>query len=77
VLAADDTIACTGHMLAVAIAWARGLFISQRTEVTRAPETLWTDILFAGTAVGLEVDDEGGGALGAGHFGRHPYVQPR
>jgi len=58
-LAAYDRVAYSVHMGAVAVARSFG-FRAQGAEVAGAPETLWADILLAGAAVGLEVDDESG-----------------
>jgi len=70
VLAANNRIANPGHVRTVAVARRLG-FSAKGAEVASPPVTLGTDILLAGTAVGLEVDEEGGRAVRAGHFGRH------
>jgi hypothetical protein len=68
VLAANNRVAYSGDMGAVAVAWS-WWFGAQRAEVASPPVTLGTDILLAGAAVGLEVGDEGGEAIRARHFG--------
>jgi len=76
VLAAHDGIADAGHVGAVAVTRRLGLS-AEGAEVACPPVTLGTDMLLAGAAVRLEVDDEGGGAVRARHFGTHLYVEPR
>jgi hypothetical protein len=76
VLAADDRVAYSGHMGAVAVTRSIG-FGAHRSEVTSPPVTLGTDILLAGAAVGLEVDDEGCGAIRTRHFGRRHILVSR
>jgi len=67
--AANDGVASASHVCAIAITL--GLRLGTNwAEVARSPETLGTDVLLAGAAVGLEMDDEGSGAVRAGHFGR-------
>ena len=67
-LATHDGIADLLDVGAVAVALRLGL-LADRTEVAGSPVAFGADVLLAGRAVGLEVDDEGGGAVGAGHFG--------
>ena len=69
-LAAYDGITDSVNVRAVAVAL-RVRFGAKGAEVARAPMTLGTDMLLTGAAVGLEVDDKGGRAVRAGHFGRH------
>ena len=69
-LAAYDGITDSVNVRAVAVARRLGIG-AQGAEVARAPMTLGTDMLLTGAAVGLEVDDKGGRAVRAGHFGRH------
>jgi hypothetical protein len=68
VLAAHDGITDASHVRAVTVARRLGLG-AERAEVACTPMTLGTDMLLTGAAVGLEVDDEGSGAVRAGHFG--------
>ena len=72
-LAAYDGITDSVNMRTVAVARRLG-FGAQGAEVARAPMTLGTDMLLTGAAVGLEVDDESGRAVRAGHFSRHWYL---
>lgn len=68
VLAAHDGITDASHVRAVTVARRLGLG-AEGAEVACTPMTLGTDMLLTGAAVGLEVDDEGSGAVRAGHFG--------
>ena len=67
-LATHDGITDLLDVGAVAVALRLGL-LADRTEVASSPVAFGADVLLARRAVGLVVDDEGGGAVRAGHFG--------